>query len=258
MPPGQLCPVAVTRIENRVDGARGVVRGQNIHHSLQHIGRVILRNRANRRAKSCPVILPAHIAQDRLLPRVVHDGIELPVGKIPAAAVICNLVGRILPDLADQNRVRLDLPDTLTQACEKRVRQLVDDVQPPAVRAKLQPADDNTVVTVNDIVHIIRVQLVNARQRRDPPPAVVDVWILLEPEPAAVRRGRVMDRLLKIRAAAADMAEYAVENDLHAQRVRRAAERAEIRLRAEHGVDALVITGIVPVRRPCIENRIEI
>ena len=67
-----------------------------------------------------------------------------------------------------------------------------------------------------------------------------------------------MDGQLEICAAAADVAEHAVQNDLHAQRVRRAAERAEIRLCTEHGVDALVITGIVPVRRPCIENRIEI
>ena len=67
-----------------------------------------------------------------------------------------------------------------------------------------------------------------------------------------------MNCLLEIGAAAADVAEYAVENDLHPQRMRRVAERAEILLCTEHGVNALVIAGIVPVRRPCIENRIEV
>ena len=67
-----------------------------------------------------------------------------------------------------------------------------------------------------------------------------------------------MNCLLEIRAAAADVAEYAVENDLHTKRMRRIAKGAEISLCAEHGVNALIIAGVISVRRPSIENRIEI
>ena len=67
-----------------------------------------------------------------------------------------------------------------------------------------------------------------------------------------------MDRLLEIGAAAADVAEDTVENDFHTKRVGRVAQRTEIVLCAEHGIDALIIAGIIPVCRPGVENRIEI
>ena len=67
-----------------------------------------------------------------------------------------------------------------------------------------------------------------------------------------------MDGLLEICAAAADVAEHAVQNDLHPMRVRLGAERAEILLRAEHGVDPLIVAGVVPVRRPGVEDRVQV
>ena len=67
-----------------------------------------------------------------------------------------------------------------------------------------------------------------------------------------------MDGLLEICAAAADVAEHAVQNDLHPMRVRLGAERAEILLCAEHGVDPLIVAGVVPVRRPGVEDRVQV
>ena len=107
MPLSKVRPIAVARVENGVDRARRVVRGEDVHDRLQHVRRVILRKRSDGVAERRAVVLAADIAQDRFLPRVVHDGIELPVGKVPAALVVGDLVGRILPDLADQQRVRL-------------------------------------------------------------------------------------------------------------------------------------------------------
>ena len=258
MPLGKVCPVAVARVENGVDRTRRVMRGEDVHDRLQHVRRVILCKRPDGVAERGAVVFSADIAQNRLLPRVVHDGIELPVGKVAAALIVGDLVGRILPDLADQQRVRLVRADARAQARKERVRQLVDHIQPPAVGAELQPVHRDAVFVVNHIADEIRIHLVDARERRNAPPAVVDVRIVLEPEPAAVGRVRVMDGLLEIRAAAADMAEHAVQNDLHAMRVRLGAERAEILLCAEHGVDPLIVAGVVPVRRPGIEDRVQI
>ena len=67
-----------------------------------------------------------------------------------------------------------------------------------------------------------------------------------------------MDGTLKIRAAAADVGEYAVQHDPHAKLMRRGAQGGKIVLRAEHRVDALIIIRVVAVIRPRHKNRVEI
>ena len=260
-------PVLLTGDHKKIDAWRGdqsrqrtrrIVRREDIHDRAQNVRRIVFGNGHDRLAKLLAAVLTADIAQDRLLPRVIHDGVELPVGQIAAADAVGNFVRRVLPHLADENGVRLQLAQPLPQPHEERIRQLVHHVKAVAVGSETEPVCNDAVLVLDDIADVALVRLIDARQRRDPPPAVVNIRILLEPEPAAVRRGRVVNCLLEIGAAAADVAEYAVENDLHPQRMRRVAERAEILLCTEHGVNALVIAGIVPVRRPCIENRIEV
>ena len=54
------------------------------------------------------------------------------------------------------------------------------------------------------------------------------------------------------------MGEDTVQNDLHAALVCLVAEMPEIILRAEHRVDAGIVVGVVPVRRPRHEDRVEV
>ena len=254
----KLGAVTVRRVDELRDGTRRVVRGQERHAPAQHVGGVIFRQRHHALAELCAVVLPADIAQDRLAPRVVHHAVQLAVCKIPPPHAVGFLIGRVLPHLAEQDRLGVQLPDAPAQAEDERVRQLVDHVQPEAIRAQRQPIRGHAVRIPDDVVHIRRLELIDARKRRDAPPARVNIGIVLEREPAAVGGICVVDGTLKIRAAAADVGEYAVQHDPHAKLMRRGAQSGEIILRAEHRVDALIIIRVVAVIRPRHEDGVEI
>ena len=250
--------VRVQRVDQVCDGARRIVRGQQRHAGAEYVGGIIFRQRHHPLAELASVVLAADKAQDRLAPGVIHHAVQLAVRKIPPPHAVSLFIRRVLPDLAEQDRVGVQLPNAPAQAEHKLVRQLIDHVQPEAVRAQRQPVRDHAVRAPDDVVHVRRLELVDTRQRRDAPPARVHVGIVLEREPAAIRRALVVDGALKIRAAAADVRKYAVEHDLHAQLVRRRAQRRKIRLRAEHRVDALIVIGVIAVVRPRHKNGVEV
>lgn len=150
------------RIEKRVDRTGRIVRGEQVHTGVQDVGRVVFRECHHLLAKLRAVILAADIAEDGLLQRIIHHAVQLVVDKIAPAAVVGDLVRCVLPDLADQNGAGLDLPDAAAQPEHEFVRQLVYHVQPPAVRARHQPARGDGVRPVDDIVEERGVQFVHA------------------------------------------------------------------------------------------------
>ena len=258
MPLCKLRAVGVRRVDQRRQRAGRIVCGQDIHDRAEYIRRIILSNGHDPLSQRLAAVLAAHIAQDRLLPRVVHDGIELAAGEVPAADVVRDLVGGVLPDLADQDCLRIQLPQAPAQPLNEGVRQLIDHIQPEAVRAQPQPVRQNAVLVLNDIADVAFVHLIDARQRGDAPPALIDIGIVQEAEPAAIGRGRVGDGALEIRAAASDVRKHAVEHDLHAEHMSRLAKSGEVRLRTEHRIDALIVVGIVPVVGKRHKNGVEI
>ena len=186
MPSGKLGAAGVGRIDQRGERARRVVRGKDVHDGAQDIGRVILRDGHDPLAELLAAILSADIAQDRLLPRVVHDGVELPPGQVAPADAVGDLVRRVLPHLADEDGVRLQLAQALSQPRQKCVRQLVHHIEAVAVSSEAEPVRKDAVLVLNDIADVAFVHLIDARQRGDAPPAFVYVGIVLELEPVAV------------------------------------------------------------------------
>ena len=154
MPLCKLRAVGVRRVDQRRQRAGRIVCGQDIHDRAEHIRRIILSNGHDPLSQRLATVLAAHIAQDRLLPRVVHDGIELAAGEVPAADVVRDLVGGVLPDLADQDCLRIQLPQAPAQPLNEGVRQLIDHIQPEAVRAQPQPVRQNAVLVVNDVADV--------------------------------------------------------------------------------------------------------
>ena len=167
------------------------MRAKVVHHAGEHLRRVILRQRHQAFAQRRAVIRIRQEGHDGVAPRVIHDRIQLAVDKIAAGNAIGTLVRRVLPDLAEQQALRIDLPHPAAQAANKFIRQLVDDVKPEAIRSEAQPVGDDGVLILDNIMEIRLVQLLDARERADAPPGLVVVGIMVEAIPAAVRRIRV-------------------------------------------------------------------
>ena len=241
------------------------MRAEVVHHAGEHLGRIILRQRHQAFAQRRAVIRIRQEGHDGVAPRVIHDGIQLAVDKIAAGNAVGALIRRVLPDLAEQQALRVDLTHPAAQAADKFIRQLVDDVKPEAIRSEAQPVGDDGVLILDNIMEIRLVQLLDARERADAPPGLVIVGIMVEAIPAAVRRIRVGRRAVakhmlrvKIDAVAARVGEHPVENDAHAARVSLVAQGAEVLLRAEHGVRAAIVRRVIAVVRPRHEDRVQV
>ncbi|MPN28898.1 hypothetical protein SDC9_176343 [bioreactor metagenome] len=74
--------------------------------------------------------------------------------EVPAARVISDFIGAVLPDLTDNDGIRLFLPRRPVEARNKIVGKFVRHIQPPTVRAGAQPAADNAVFIFNNIIYI--------------------------------------------------------------------------------------------------------
>ena len=106
---------------------------------------------------------------------VVHQPVAVSPQDVPAAHAVGDLVGAVLPHLADDYRLRLGLPGGGVDAVDKVVGQLVGHVQPPAVRPGGQPAADDAVRAAEDIPAVGGIGLIDGGEGVDAPPGVVFV-----------------------------------------------------------------------------------
>ncbi len=184
---------------------------------------------------------------------------------LPAHAV-GDLRGAVLPDLPDDHAVRLLLPNRLVDALDEEVRQLVRHIQAPAVRAGAKPAADDAVLSGVDVILVPRVVLLHRGQGVDAPPALVHIRPVREAVPGVVRALPALGGALsgvgavavEVAADEARVVEHAVQNHPDAPAVRLTAQGAEIVLRAQHGVDLLVVAGAVPVVFRRLKDGVEI
>ena len=228
---------------------------QGVHQGLQHLGRIVFGDGHHGLAQARAVVLPPHEAEDRGAPGVVHHGVQLAVHKVAAADRIGDLVGGVLPDLAQQDGIRLQLPHPPLQTEDEFVGQLVGHVQAHPVRAQPEPARQHAVIVPDDVVEIGFVQLLHLRQGFKIPPAVVLVRPAAEMIPGVIggllprggRAGAEDAAPVEVDRIAPGVGEDAVKDQLHPPGVDGVAEGAEVVVGSQHRVEALIVGGVVAV-----------
>ena len=144
-------------VHQRVERSAGIVLDYILHAFAQIFG-----------------IRRADKVNNRVCKRVVHHAVQLAALKVSAAVAVAYLIGRVLPDLAVDERVFFLFSDCVVEAVEKFVGQLVCDVEPPARCAEAEPVPRNAVSACQEIQHA-GIGLVEFRQNVNAPPAGVIV-----------------------------------------------------------------------------------
>ena len=110
---------------------------QQIHIAGKHLRRIVFCNGHHRFPELLSAIVSFKEIQYSGAEGVVHTGIQFPICKITPANIVGNLVGSVLPNLANEQSVRLDFTDPVFQAQHKSVRQLIHHIQPETVSAQM-------------------------------------------------------------------------------------------------------------------------
>ena len=266
MPVGLLFPGAFKIVHQRCEDPGGVVGAQQIHIAVEHLGGVILRDGHYRVPEGVAGVPAPDKVQDRRAEGVVHHAVQLPVHEVPPPAVIGHLVGGVLPHLAQQQGVGLQLLQMLSQQFQKFVRQLVRHIQPETIGAQTNPVGDDAVGIRNDIADKFRIQLVHRGQGVKAPPGVVGIRPVAEGVPAVVGGSLALvgslagegPLLVEIQAVGAGVGVDSVQDHPHPPVVSRPAEGSEIGLRAQHGIGGLVVAGVIAVGGEALADGVQV
>ena len=258
--------VVERRLAQERDGSLDVVAADEVHHHVEIFLRVVLSEALQKAHRLTPVDVVEQEVQDRLAERIVHRRVDLLPAKVLARHAVADLVRRVLPDLADEDRIGVRRLEFAVERLRELRGQFVDDVETPAADAHLRPVMQHAVLVADHEVHVGRRRLRHVRQRGKSPPAVVFVRILMEVVPAVVGRLLRLERAeaivialaVEVDAVASRMAEYAVEDDADALGLRRLHEVLKLLVRAEEWIDLVVVARIVVVVARRLENGIEI
>ena len=243
----------------------GVVGAQHVHAAVEGGPGVVLPDGLHGLPEGGGVA-PPEVLQGADPEGVVHQAVGLPAQQVLPAAVIGDLVAAVLPDLPQQEAVRLLLHHRPADAGDELVRQLVGHVQPPRVRPGPEPAADDGVLALHDEVDIPRVVLVHRRQGVDAPPALVAHRPLPEGVPGDIGalpalggpQGGVRVVGVEVAAVVAGVVEHAVQHHPDPPLPGLGAQAAEVALRAQHGVDLVVVPGVVAVVAVGLEDGAEV
>ena len=249
-----------------VDDAGAVVAAQQIHERVKERLGVVFKQAGKLAVYVHGAFLAQQKVDQRVAQGIIHHRIERIAEHVGTHFAVGNLVGRVLPHFAQHGCLRIDGFDLAAQRTQKRHRQLVRHVQPPAARALAEIMLDDRILAGENEGGIIRVILPDVGQRIKAPPAVIGGGILLEGEPAVIGRilrlarayDGVMAVTVEVNAVIAHVGEHAVKHDADAHCARGGAQVLKIRLRAEHRIDHAVIAGVVFVIGGRAEDGVEV
>ena len=176
------------------------------------------------------------------------------MGEILSPGSVADLVGGILPHLAQQQRLRVQLLEALAEQGDEVVGQLVGHVQTEAIGAQAHPVGNDAILSCDDVLQKSRVHLIDAGEGVDAPPGGVAVGVLLEIKPTAVGGIGVTDCTVsedmvavKVHAVAAGVGEHAVQNHLHTQLVGVGTQGGKVLLGPQHGIGTHVVGSVIAV-----------
>ena len=246
-----------------VDGTLDVVGGDKVHQHIHRAFRIVFQDHHNA-VPECGGSLTLHVGDDRLTERIVHYAVQLVAQEIAPLDAVSLLVGRILPDLADDDFFLIILLDAGAQIVQELVRQLICHVQTVSGGAQAHPVVQYAVVAA-DVLGVAGVVLVHIRQGVDAPPGLV---LLVAPEviPGVIRAvlglisaGRVVaSELVEIDAVCAGVGEYAVQNDGDAPYLCRLTQLPEVLVGTQQRVYIPVVCGVITVILVGFEDRVQI
>ena len=211
-------------------------------------------------------VAAAQEIEQRRAEGVVHEAVRFAPQQVLAALGVGDLRCAVLPHFAEEVTVGAFLLNAATDARDEFVGQFIGDIQPPAGRARAQPAADDGIVALDDIVDITLLCFVDGGEVLDAPPCVVIVGEGVEAVPAVVGRLLTLRRAergikavsVKIDAFSPRVVENAVEQHADAAPLCLRAERAKVLFVAEQRVDALVAGRVVAMVGRGLEDRAEV
>ena len=246
--------------------AGGVVAAQQVHQAAVHGGGIV----QLLLQQEVPELLgPAALQQEiqhRRAQGVVHHAVQAPAQGVSALDAVAHLVRGVLPDLAQQQGLGVLGLEALAHLLDGLIRQLVGHVQPPAPGPGPQPAAQDGLLALDDEVLPARVPLVHLGQRAEVPPAAVVVGEGAEVIPAKIRALLALVRAqagiaaiaVEVDAVGPGVGEDAIQHDADAQFLRRGAQGAEVLRRAQHGVDFVIVPGVVAVVGAGLEDGVTV
>ena len=244
--------------------ALAVVAAHEVEGGVEVVARVVLAQLLEAGRQLRGAHLAAHIGEKPRAQRVVHRAVQLLALEVLAQLAIGELVRRVLPDLADQDAVRLLGEQGALDLRDELVGELIRHVEAPAARARAQPPADDAVAIAHELVERLAVGAEARKVLVAPPPGIGAV--VVEGEPVAVRRPVALPRArLAIGAKAVEVAgvgaavvEDAVEDDRDPPLGGVDAQLAEALLIAQHRIDAQVVGGVIAVVARRLEDGVEI
>lgn len=240
-----------------------VVAPQQVEGAVGRVVWVVLVERLQGIRQLAGAHMVGEVALERMAQGVVHGAVELAPLKVVAQATIGDLVGRVLPHLADEQGIRLLGQGRRLDVGYELVGQLVGDVQAPAAGTQAQPLAHDAVTPADELAELGAV-LVHVGQVVDAPPALIAA-IVVEGEPVPVARVLahegavgVVSVLVEVEGVCPHMVEDPVEDDGYATGAGLRAEAREGLLVAQHGIDPQVVGRVVAMAGGCLEDGVKV
>ena len=256
--------VGVGRAAEHREQALAVVAAQEVEGGVEVVARVVLSQLLEARGQLGGADVAAYEGEKPRAHGVVHRGVELPALEVLAQLAVGELVGGVLPDLADQHPVGLLREKRLLDLRDELVRELVGHVEAPAAGAGAQPVADDALTAADELVELLAVRA-HAREVLVSPPAGVGP-VVVEGEPVAVAgalslpgaRLAVGAEAVEVARVGAHVVEDAVQDDRDAVLLGVDAQGAEALLVAKHRVYAQVVGRVIAMVARRLEDGVEI
>ena len=255
----RLRPLPAAKTEHFGHQARHVVGSGHVCEGVKVLPRVVLLQILEDLVRVAGGNFRRIEREQRLPERVVGHRVQLALREIRAQLSVAELVGGVLPDLAQNDRLRSRLGARFVrgrpQFLYELVRKLVSHVQPPAGNALPEPVAHHRVVVFDNEIKVTGREFVHVGKHLHAPPAVVLVVGLLRktvPVPVlgtrvAVGAAAESALFVEVDTVAAGVAENAVQHDLNLLLRAHEQKQVESRVAAQKSVHVHVVLGVVAV-----------
>ena len=158
---------------------------KQIERAGQCLARVVLAQGLDVLSSLIGILVAHQKADDHVAEGVVHGRVELRALQIAAQVAIADLVGGVLPDFAEQQRIEFLGEHGLFDLGQEVIGKLIGHVQTPAMGAGAQPFSDHAVLAQEPLAHQFGA-LIDGGHVAHAPPAVIRA-VLMEVKRIAPR-----------------------------------------------------------------------
>ena len=195
---------------------------------------------------------------------VVHRGVELGALQVVTRLTVADLVGGVLPDLAEQKAVRLLVKKHALDVGDELLGELIGHVETPPAGAGARPVANDAVLAKEQLAYERRVEVEVGHVGHAPPALVGAVLVkLVGATPGGVLAlpgalAGVVAVSVEVEGVVARVVKDAVQDDGDAELLGGLAELAEVVLGAEDGIDLEVVGRVVAMVARCLKDGVEV